>query len=74
MIAEHAEHGDGARPDVLGEDLGLGSLPEIGEVAAQHEDVGDARNFGEQLAVGGAAASVTWRSPIAATVSYQWVT
>ena len=36
VVAEHSEHGNRARADVFGEDLGLARLAEIGEVAAQH--------------------------------------
>src|SRR6476646_1502423 len=47
MIAEHAEHRDGGRANVLGQDFGFAGLAEIGEVAAQHEHVRIARNLGE---------------------------
>src|SRR4051794_24605515 len=43
MIAEHPEHRDGARTDVVGENLGFSSLAEVGEVAAQYENVGRGR-------------------------------
>ena len=59
VIAEHAEHRDGAGLDVLGEDLRLAGLAEIGEVAAQQQHVGMARDFGEQLAIGRDASSCT---------------
>ena len=51
VVAKHAEHGDGARLDVLGEDFRLARAAEIGEVAAQQQDVGMAGNLAEQLAV-----------------------
>ena len=45
VVAEHAEHRDRAGADVLGEDLRFARLAEIGEVAAQHEDVGRVARF-----------------------------
>ena len=35
----HAEHRDRTRSDVLGEDLGLALLAEIGEIAAQQQHI-----------------------------------
>ena len=55
VVAEHADDRDRAGADVLGEDFGLARLAEIGEVAAKHEHVGDARDFREHLAIGGDA-------------------
>ncbi len=52
VVAEHADDRDRASADVLGEDLRLPRLAEIGEVAAQHQHVGVVGDFGEQLAIG----------------------
>jgi hypothetical protein len=41
-------HRDRAGAQILGEDLGLAGLAEIGQVAAQSEHVGHFRNLGEQ--------------------------
>ncbi len=49
VIAEHADDRDRAGAQILGEDLGLAGLAEIGEVAAQGEHV---RGFGNLARTG----------------------
>ena len=48
VVAEHRDDRDGAGAQILGEDLGLADLAEIGEVAGEREHVGDLRNLLEQ--------------------------
>jgi hypothetical protein len=70
VIAQHPDHGNLARPDVLQQDLDLARLAEIGQVAAQAQDVGVLMHLFEQGAVGRSWVSPTCRSPTAATRSF----
>ena len=47
MISENSDDRDRASAEVLGEDLRLTRLAEIGEVAAQHQHVCFVRDFGK---------------------------
>ena len=50
VVAEDGDHRHRAVTQILGEDLGLLRLAEIGEVAGQHEHVGGLGDLGEELA------------------------